>query len=109
MITAYAVIGEMKRMSEQEEIKTEKIETVNVTLTVPLPVAFHKMLKGLSEIVGLPIETILTDDLYSVFGNYFDGDFFNGWIQWFAEQKGVGHADKERLEKEVEATRATLF
>ena len=50
-------------MSEEkavlEEKQPEKIETVTVKLNVPLTPRFYKMLQGLSEIVGLPVETIL--------------------------------------------------
>jgi len=59
-----------------QEPKPEKPETVNATLTVPLTARFHKVLQGLSAIVGLPIETILLDDLYSTLTGYFSGDFF---------------------------------
>ena len=96
---------------EKTQEKTlEKIETVNVTLTVPLPVAFHKILRGLSEITGLSVENMLTDDLFSILTNYFEGDYFNEWVAWAVDKKGKGiTGDTKGLEKDMDTIRSTLF
>jgi hypothetical protein len=93
-------------MTEQEA----KLEIVNVTLTVPLPKAFYKMLKGLSEITGLSVETMLTDDLFQILTNYFAGDYFREWVEWAVDQKGKDiTGDTEGLQKEMEKIRETLY
>lgn len=94
-------------MSEQEQ--PQKIETVTVTLNVPLTPKFYKMLQGLSAIVGLPVETILIDDLYASLGDYFSGEHFKGWIDWLAEKNGIETANISEVEKDLHAVRATLF
>jgi hypothetical protein len=90
----------------EKETKPESVETVNVTLTVPLPVAFHKILQNLSEITGLSVETMLTDDLFQILTGYFNGGYLDSWLEWV----GSNMIDKaESLEKEMEKIRTTLF
>lgn len=97
-------------LSEQEETKAlfakptpEKIETVNVTLTVPLSIAFYDMLKGLSKITGLTVEDMLVGDLFTILTCYFKGDHFAGWLEWWTKQQKT-----EVLEKEMDQIEATL-
>lgn len=90
-----------ERKTSPPTVKNESAETVNVTLTVPLSPAFYKMLKGLSEITGLSIETMLVSDLFTLLTCYFGGGHYNGWID-YANQK------TKALEKEMAQIEATL-
>jgi hypothetical protein len=105
----------MKKSVTPEEETTEQkpspsskdVETVNMTLSVPLSKDFYKMIKGLSEITGLSVETMLTDDLFQILTSYFAGGYFDSWVVWAADERQKD--DTKDLEKQMEKIRETLF
>jgi hypothetical protein len=104
----HEVARALKRMSKTEQ-EEKPVETVDVTLTATIPKPFMVVLEGLSKIMGLPVETILLDELYSILSNYFSGEYFKAWFDWLADQEGVGELDTEALEKMMQKVRAEKF
>lgn len=91
---------------EQEE---KPVETVEVVLTATIPKPFMNVLEGLSKIVGLPVETILLDELYGVLANFFSGEYFKEWFNWLAERESVDQLDTKALEKMMLKVKHELF
>jgi hypothetical protein len=91
----------IERMSEQET-EQKHIETVNITLTVKLPKPWLPVLQGLSDLLGLSIDVILLDGLYSTLSNFFWGGHFDAWMEYAAEKHGLTKARTEQLEEMIE-------
>lgn len=98
---------------KQTEQKKQNSETVIVTLKVPVTKKFYKVLQALSELTGLSIENMLTDDLFEILTSYFSGEYFKAWVEYavdqMAQQKNLENLETEPIEKSLEKLRENLY
>jgi hypothetical protein len=94
-------------MVEKQEQKP--VETVDVVLTATIPKPYMTVLEGLSKIVGLPVETILLDELYGVLANFFRGEYFKAWFEWLAQRESLDKLNTEELEEMMRKIKHELF
>jgi len=68
-----------RRLRKARSMKTEKIETVDRTITVKLPRRLDEYLQGLARALNRTVENMLLEDLYAKLECFFQGGFAEDW------------------------------
>jgi hypothetical protein len=82
---------------------TQKPETETVNLSVLVPKAYLEYLRKLAPALGITVEGILKDAIYSMLSDFFSGGHLDGWLNWIRDQ--AGSPDQKALEESIDAIR----
>ena len=63
-----------------------EIATVDVQLSVKVPVKFYQFLRGLGQFVGHTPEEILTSEVYQTMSSFIQGGYVESWVDPVLEE-----------------------
>ena len=72
-------------------------DTVERTITLTLPRKLDEQLQTIAKALDRSVESIILEEAYSVFSNFFQGGFADGWREYL-----IDDADGKSLDEQVE-------
>ena len=57
-------------------------DTVDRTITLKLPRKLDEYLQGIAKVLGRSVDSVILEDAYSVFCNFFEGGYAEGWQEY---------------------------
>jgi len=83
-------------------------DTVDRTITLKLPRKLDEYLQGIAQVLDRSVESIILEDTYSVFSNFFEGGYAEAWQEYVIDLNS-SMVDGKSLDKQTDKIAEVLL